>query len=95
MKRHLTTSEKRTLRRITTSLPHLRGLREIVDEVYRLFDRRCRSATALERLANLRRRVRRFRRVGRTLQKLFSPNLEKALTSLDDSMLPSTSNAVE
>jgi len=30
-----------------------------------------------------------------TLQKLFSPNLEKALTFLDDKLLPSTSNAVE
>jgi hypothetical protein len=29
------------------------------------------------------------------LQKLFSPNLEKALTFLDDKLLPSTSNAVE
>ena len=29
------------------------------------------------------------------MQKLFSPNLEKALTFLDDKLLPSTSNAVE
>jgi len=49
----------------------------------------------LSKLAKLRRRVRRFRTVGKTLQKLFSPNLEKALTFLDDSLLPSTSNAVE
>jgi hypothetical protein len=40
-------------------------------------------------------RVRRFRQVRRTLLKLFSANLEKALTFLDDSLLPSTSNAVE
>ena len=66
-----------------------------MDEVYRLFDRRCRSDTALEKLARLRRRVRRFKRIGKTLQKLFSPNLEKALTFLDDKLLPSTSNAVE
>jgi hypothetical protein len=33
--------------------------------------------------------------VGKTLQKLFSPNLEQALTSLDDKCLPATSNAVE
>ena len=87
--------EKKTLARISRGLPHLCSLRSIMDEVYRLFDRRCRSETALERLAQLRRRVRRFRRVGRILKKIFSPNLEKALTFLDDSLLPSTSNAVE
>jgi hypothetical protein len=92
---HLTPAERRTLRRITRGLPHLRTLREIMDEVYRLFDRRCRSDTALSKLAELRKRVRRFRKVGKTLSKLFSPNLEKALTFLDDSLLPATSNAVE
>ena len=51
--------------------------------------------TALAKLAQLRRRVRRFRAVGKTLSKLFSPNLEKALTFLDDKLLPATSNAVE
>jgi len=66
-----------------------------MDEVYRLFDRRCRTDTALAKLARLRQRVRRFRQVRRTLLKLFSANLEKALTFLDDSLLPSTSNAVE
>jgi hypothetical protein len=60
-----------------------------------LFDRRCRTHTALEKLAKLRARVRRFKEVGKTLQKLFSPSLEKALTFLDDKFLPSTSNAVE
>jgi len=92
---HLTPAEKRTLRRITRGLPQLRTLREIMDEVYRLFDRRCCTHTALAKLARLRQRVRRFKDVGRTLQKLFSPNLEKALTFLNDTLLPSTSNAVE
>ena len=91
----LTSREKRTLTRITKGLPQLRALRDIMNEVYRLFDRRCRTETALRKLAKLRRRVRRFRKVGQTLKKLFSPNLEKALTFLDDSLLPSTSNAVE
>lgn len=95
VKHHLTPSEKRTLRRITRGLTHLRRLREIMDEVYGLFDRRCRTDTALEKLARLRRRARRFRSVSRTLNKLFSENLDKALTFLDDSLLPSTSNAVE
>jgi len=92
---HLTPAGKRTLQQITRGLPHLRTLRQIMDEVYRLFDRRCRTETALAKLAQLRRRVRRFKRVGRTLSKLFTPNLEKALTFLDDRLLPATSNAVE
>ena len=92
---HLTASERRTLRRITRGLPELRGLREIMDEVHGLFDRRCRTDTALEKLARLRRRAKRFKAVGKTLSKLYSPNLQKALTFLDDKLLPSTSNAVE
>ncbi len=66
-----------------------------MDEVYRLFDRRCRTDTALAKLARLRCRVRRYRSLGRSLDKLKSPNLEKALTFLDDELLPATSNAVE
>jgi hypothetical protein len=92
---HLTPAQRKTLQRITRGLPHLRTLRQIMDQVYGLFDRRCRTDTALAKLAQLRRRVRRFQPVGKTLQKLFSPNLEKALTFLDDKCLPSTSNAVE
>lgn len=92
---HLTPAERKTLHRITRGHPELRLLRQIVDEVYRLFDRRCRTDTALAKLAKLRQRVRRFKAVGQTLKKLFSPTLEKALTFLDDSMLPATSNAVE
>lgn len=91
----LTPSERKTLARISRGHPQLRALREIMDEVYRLFDRRCRSETALQKLAKVRRRVCRFQKLGKSLQKLFSPNLEKALTFLDDKLLPSTSNAVE
>jgi len=76
-------------------LPQLRALRAIMGEVYRLFDRRCRTDTALAKLAKLRQRVRRFKQVGKILSKLQSPNLDKALTFLDDKLLPSTSNAVE
>jgi hypothetical protein len=92
---HLTDARRKTLRRITRGLPQLRTLRDIMDEVYRLFDRRCRTETALAKLTKLRSRVRRFKQVGKTLSKLFSPNLDKALTFLDDKLLPSTSNAVE
>lgn len=95
VKRSLSAKEKKLLQRITRGLPRLRVLRAIVDQVYRLFDRRCRTETALEKLARLRRRVRRFKTLVGALKKLFSPNLEKALTFLDDKLLPSTSNAVE
>ena len=91
----LTPAQRRTLQKITRGLPQLRTLRDIMEEVYRLFDRRCRSDTALAKLAKLRQRVRRFKAVGKVLSKLQSSNLEKALTFLDDKLLPSTSNAVE
>jgi hypothetical protein len=91
----LTPAERRTLHHITRGLPQLRTLRAIMEEVYRLFDRRCRMDTALAKLATLRQRVRRCKYVGKVLSKLQSPNLEKALTFLDDKLLPSTSNAVE
>jgi hypothetical protein len=91
----LTRAQRRTLQQITRGRGELRTLRDIMDQVYRLFDRRCRTETALDKLARLRSRVRRFKAIGKTLQKLFSPNLEKALTFLDDKLLPSTSNAVE
>jgi hypothetical protein len=73
----------------------LRTLRDIMEEVYRLFDRRCRTDTAMAKLAKLRQRVRRFKKIGKILTKLQSPNLDKALTFLDDKLFPSTSNAVE
>jgi hypothetical protein len=91
----LTAADRRTLQKITRGLPQLRTLRDLMEEVYRLFDRRCRTDTALVKLAQLRRRVRRFKQVGKILNKLRSPNLDKALTFLDDKLLPSTSNAVE
>jgi hypothetical protein len=91
----LTPAERRTLQAITRGQPQLRTLRDLMEEVYRLFDRRCRTDTALARLAQLRQRLRRFKQVGTILNKLRSPNLDKALTFLDDKLFPSTSNAVE
>jgi hypothetical protein len=88
-------AERRTLQKVTRGLPQLRTLRDLMEEVYRLFDRRCRTDTALAKLAKLRQRVRRFKTVGQILSKLQSSNIEKALTFLDDKLLPSTSNAVE
>jgi hypothetical protein len=91
----LTSAERRTLQTITRGQPQLRTLRDLMEEVYGLFDRRCRTDSALAKLAKLRQRVRRFKQVGKILNKLRSPNLDKALTFLDDKFLPSTSNAVE
>jgi len=95
VKRHLKPSERKRLFSMTRGLPHLRKLREIMDSIYALFDRRCRTQTALSKLKKLRHWVKRFQWIGDTLQKVFSPNLEKALVFLDDKWLPSTSNAVE
>jgi hypothetical protein len=95
VRHHLSDTQREQLRRLTGGLPHLRSLRAIMDEVYRLFDRRCKTATALRKLQRLRVRVRRFKRLGKSLDKLKSLTLEKALVFLDDKLLPSTSNAVE
>src|SRR5215471_18501586 len=66
-----------------------------MDQGAALFDRRCRSQTALAQLGKRRRRLQRFPQVGATLKKLFAPTWDKALTFLDDKLLPSTSHAVE
>jgi hypothetical protein len=95
VRHHLTACERKTLTRITRGQPQLRVLRGLMEEVYRLFDRRCRTATALAKLAQLRARLRRFGQLRKTLKKLFAPGLEKALVFLDEKLLGSTSNAVE
>jgi hypothetical protein len=95
VKRHLKPSERKLLLHITRGLPQLRKLRAILEHIYALFDRRCRMQTALDKLKKLRQWVRRFSWIGDTLKKVFSPTLEKALTFLDDKLLPATSNAVE
>src|SRR2546428_10458525 len=95
VKRRLKPSERKQFLHITRGLPQLRKLREIMDHIYALFDRRCRTHTALGKLTKLRQWVSRFTWIGETLKKVFSPHLEKALTFLDDKLLPATSNAVE
>jgi hypothetical protein len=95
VKRRLKPSERKQLVHITRGLPHLRTLRDIMDHIYALFDRRCRTHTALNKLKKLRQWVKRFTWIGDTLKKVFAPTLEKALTFLDDRLLPATSNAVE
>lgn len=95
VKRRLKPRERKQLLQITRGLPHLRKLREIMDHIYALFDRRCRMHTALDKLRKLRQWVKRFKWIGDTLNKVFSPTLDQALTFLDDKLLPATSNAVE
>jgi len=95
VRHHLTPAQRATLHGLLRYGRQLRALRAIMDEVYRLFDRRCRTDTALVKLACLRQRVRRYHSLGKSLDKLQSPNLEKALTFLDDKLLSATSNVVE
>jgi hypothetical protein len=95
VRHHLSDAQRKQLRKLTYGHCELRTLRKIMGEVYRLFDRRCRTRTALKKLQRLRRRVRRFKKLGKSLDKLKSPNLEKALVFLDDELLGGTSNAVE
>jgi hypothetical protein len=95
VQRRLSPTERATLRRVSRGLPQLRVLRELMEEVYRLFDRRCRTATAIAKLAALRDRLRRSGRLQAVLKKLLSPGLEKALVFLDERLMGATSNAVE
>ena len=95
VRHHLSSAQRRQLQQLCRGQQQLRVVRQIMDEVYRLFDRRCRTDTALAKLARLRQKVKRYRSLGRSLDKLKSPNLEKALTFLDESLLGATSNAVE
>jgi hypothetical protein len=95
VQRHVSTTERTRRWRLTRGGPHVYVLRVRMDQVYALFERRCRPQTALATLATRRRRLLRFPQVGETLKKLFAPTWEKALTFLDDKLLPSTANAVE
>jgi hypothetical protein len=95
VRKRLSPSGRATLRRITRGLPQLRALRALMEEVDRLFDRRGRTATAMAKLAALRSRLRRFKRLRSVLKKVLSPGLEQALVSLDERLLGATSNAVE
>jgi hypothetical protein len=95
VRRHLSPAEPKQLQKLTYARRQLRTLGKIMDEVYRLFDRRCKTQTALDKLKRLRRRVRRFKQLAQALNKLKSPLLEKALEFLDDKLLGATSNAVE
>ena len=95
VQRHVSKTARKMLWRLTRGLSHVYRLRVLMEQVYALFERRCRPQTALAKLAKLRCRLLRFPQVGETLKTLFAPTLDKALTFLDDKLLPSTSKAVE
>jgi hypothetical protein len=88
-------AEQQKMTRISRGHGDLRALRGLMDQVYTLFDRRCRTETALGKLAQLRSGLSRFEHLGKVLSKLHSPNLDKALAFLDDKMLEATSNSAE
>ena len=97
VEKHLSATQKRRLAAICRSRPELTAVRQLVDLVYGLFDRRCRTATATKKLQALRRRklFQKFPVLEPVRRKLTSPNLDKALEYLDDDLLEGTSNAAE
>ncbi len=66
VQKRLSPSERATLRRITRGPPQLRTLRGPMEEVSRLFDRRCRAATGIQRCASDSRALYRFRKLEGT-----------------------------
>jgi len=92
---HCKPSERTQWWRSTRGLPWLRTRREMMAQVSALCDRRCRRQTALDTLTQRRRRRDRFTPLGESLTKLFAPTVEQARVLLDDTGLPSTSQAVE
>ena len=67
VKRRLKASERKQFVHITRGLPQLRKLRDIMENIYALFDRRCRTQTALNKLKKLRQWVKRFKWIGGAL----------------------------
>src|SRR5438105_1460000 len=57
VQRHLNKTERKTLWRITRGLPQIHASRAIMEQVYALFDRRCRTQTAPAQLAKPRPRL--------------------------------------
>ncbi len=74
VRHHLSAAQQKQLRKLTYGRPELRTLRKIMEEVYRLFDRRCKTQTALKKLQRLRRRVRRFKKLGKSAGQVEEPD---------------------
>jgi hypothetical protein len=68
VKRRFKPSERKQFLQITRSLPQLRKRREIMDHIYALLDRRCRTPTALDKLKKLRQWGKRFKWIGGHLE---------------------------
>jgi hypothetical protein len=95
VRRNLKKSERDTLERISKPFPELRQLRGIVEETYRLYDGRCKTLTAAKKLEALRNRLKRMKKLSKSMKRLASVNTEKSLAYLDVKGFPGTSNAVE
>jgi hypothetical protein len=95
VKRRLQPSERQQCLHLTRGWPQWRQLRESMEPISAWCDRRCRPPTALDTLPKLRQWGHRFQWSGATLPKVFAPTLEKALTFLDDKLVPAPSKAVE
>lgn len=97
IKKKLTRKERQTLNKLARGRPVLRRLRQLVEMVHALFDRRCRTQTARRKLEKLRkaRFFDRFPELEPIRKKLMQPTLERALECLDDRLLERTSNSVE
>ena len=71
--------DNRTFRRITGGRPELRTLRDIMNQVYRLFDRRCRTKPHISsRVALDMQREERTQQRERTTQTLHAARTRKA-----------------
>jgi hypothetical protein len=97
VKKHLSEAEELTIKNLCRRQSFLRDLRHLVDLIYQLFDKRCRTQTALEKLQRLRSYsvFRQSKYLKPILKRLNSPHLEKALCFLDNKLLEATSNSVE
>ena len=95
VRRKMKKSERDTLERISRPFPELRQLREVVEEMYRLYDGRRKTPGALAKLEVLRRRVERIKKLSKHLGRIMSANMDKSLAYLDIKGFPGTSNAVE
>jgi IS1 family transposase len=96
-RRHVTAAQHRFIQRLGRPYPLLAALRSFTEELHRLYDRRCRRATAQLKLQRLRahRMFDRFPELEAIRRQIGSPNLEKSLEFLDDPQLAATNNAVE
>ena len=88
VQRRLSPSERATLQRICRGWPQLRSLRRLMEEVYRLFDRRCRMADSVGQAGDS--CVRGYGGSAgcvKVLKKLLAPGLYKAPVFLDERLL--------